>query len=128
MKPQTKIRILAVALIVLFGLGTLVALVALVTGRADSQITFAALTDLGFIVGGVGLLKLRRWSWWLTIVLCGVSIAHLFWRMFTTLTPGTATKEAEIASYAVAGFYLGIGFFLTSDSVRKVFEGDDTNA
>jgi len=121
MKPHTKIRILAIALIVFFGLGTVAAVAAVFTGRADIHIILAAITNLGFITGGVGLLKLRRWSWWLTIVLCGVSIVHLLWQIFTTLTAEAATKQAEIASYVVAGFYLGIAFLLTSDSVRKIF-------
>ena len=121
MKPLTKIRILAIALIVLFGLGMLAVAAAVFTGRADIHIIFAGITNLGFVIGGIGLLKLRRWSWWLTVILCGVSIAHLLWQIFTTLTAETATKQAEIASYIVAGFYLGIAFLLTSDSVRKIF-------
>ena len=121
MKPHTKIRILAIALIVFFGLGTLVAVGAVATGRADLHIILAAIINLGFIIGGVGLLKLRRWSWWLTVVLCGVSIAHLLWQIFTSLAPNTATKQNEMVSYIVAGVYLAIAFFLTSDSVRKTF-------
>ena len=121
MKPHTKIRILAIALIVFFGLGTLAAAAAVFTGRADIHIILATITNLGFIIGGVGLLKLRRWSWWLTIVLCGVSIAHLLWQIFTSLTPETATKPNEMVAYVVVGVYLAIGFFLTSDSVRKTF-------
>ena len=121
MRPHTKIRILGIALIVFFGLGTLAAAVAISTGRADIHIILAAITNVGFIVGGVGLLKLRGWSWWLTVVLCGVSIAHLLWQIFTSLTPGTAMKQNEMASYVVAGVYLAIAFFLTSDSVRRTF-------
>lgn len=121
MKPIWKIRALAVALIVLFGLGTLVAAYLIFTGRADWNIILAAVTNLGFIIGGAGLLKLKRWSWWLTIVLCSVSIIHLFWQIFTSLTPETATKQNEMISYVVAGFYLAIAFLLTSDSVRKTF-------
>jgi hypothetical protein len=121
MKPHIKIRVLAIALIVFFGLGTLVAAGAVITGTADIHIILAVITNLGFIIGGVGLLKLRRWSWWLTVVLCGVSIAHLLWQIFTSLTPETATKQNEMVSYIVAGFYLAIAFFLTSDSVRKTF-------
>ena len=129
MKPIWKIRALAIALIVLFGFDTLVAAYAIFTSRGEPYMIFAAVTNLGFIVGGVGLLKLRRWSWWLTIVLCGVSIIQFLWQLFTTLTAETATKQAEIASYVVAGFYLGIAFLLTSDSVRKTFrEAHDADA
>ena len=129
MKPIWKIRALAVALIVLFGLGTLVAVYAIFTGRGAPHIIFAAVINLGFFIGGVGLLKLKCWSWWLTIVLCGVSIIQFLWQLFTTLPAETATKQAEIASYVVAGFYLGIAFLLTSDSVRKTFrEAHDTAA
>jgi hypothetical protein len=121
MKPIWKIRALAIALIVLFGLGALVAAYVIFTGRADQQMILAAATNLGFIIGGVGLLNLKRWSWWLTIVLCAVSIVHLLWQIFTMLTAETATKQNEMVSYIVAGFYLGIAFLLTSDSVRKTF-------
>src|SRR5689334_2129597 len=112
MKPQTKIRVVAIALIVLFGLGTLIAAGAVFTGRADIPTIVAAITNLGFIIGGVGLLKLRRWGWWLTLVLCGISIVQLLWQIFTSLTPATATKENEIVSYVVAGVYLAIAFLL----------------
>jgi Na+/proline symporter len=129
MKPIWKIRALAIALIVLFGLGTLVAAYAIFTGRGEPHMIFAAITNLGFIVGGVGLLRLKRWSWWLTIVLCAVSIIHLLWQIFTSLTPDTATKQNETVAYVVAGFYLAIAFLLTSDSVRKTFrETHDTDA
>jgi len=121
MKPHTKIRILAIVLIVFFGLGSVIAAAAIFTDTPDIHIILAAITNLGFLAGGVGLLQLQRWSWWLTIILCGVSIAHLLWQSFTTLTPETATLQAEIASYVAAGFYLGIAFLLTNDSVRKIF-------
>ena len=128
MKPIWKIKALAVALIVLFGFGTLVAAYAIFTARGEPHLIFAAVTNLGFVVGGVGLLKLKRWSWWLTIMLCGVSIIHLLWQIFTTLAPDRATKQNEIASYVVAGIYLAIAFLLTSDSVRKTFrETHDTD-
>ena len=121
MKPHTKIRVLAIALIAFFGLGTLGATAAVFTGRADSHIILAAIFNLGFAAGGVGLLKLQRWGWWLTVVLCGVSIGYLLWQIFTSLTPETATKRNELVSYIVTAFYLAIAFFLTSDSVRKTF-------
>lgn len=103
MKALWKIRALAIGLIVIFGLGTIFAVRAL------------------FTIGGVGLIKLKRWSWWLTIGLCAVSIIQLLWQLFTTLTPESATKQNEAVSYVVAGFYLAIAFLLTSDSVRKTF-------
>ena len=121
MKPLWKIRALAIALILFFGFGTLVAARVIFTGGGEPHLFFAAVTNLGFIVGGVGLLKLKRWSWWLTIVLCAVSIIQLLWQIFTSLTPETATKQNEMVSYIVAGFYLAIAFLLTSDSVRKTF-------
>lgn len=128
MKPIWKIRALAVALIVLFGIGTVVASCAIFTGRGEPHLIFAAVTNLGFILGGVGLLMLKRWSWWLVIVLCAVSIIHLIWQIFASLTPETATKHNEMVSYVVAGFYLAIAFLLTSDSVRKTFrETHDTD-
>jgi hypothetical protein len=121
MKPIWKIRALGIALIALFGLGTLAVASAIFTGRREPNLIFAAVTNLGFVLGGVGLLKLKRWSWWLTIVLCAVSIIHVLWQVFTSLTPETATKQNEMVSYLVAGFYLAIAFLLTSDSVRKIF-------
>jgi hypothetical protein len=129
MKPIWKIRALAIALIVLFGIAALAAAYALFTGRREPHMIFAVVTNLGFVIGGVGLLKLKRWSWWLTIVLCCISIIQFLWQLFTTLTAETATKQAEIAFYVVAGFYLGIAFLLTSDSVRKAFrEAHGTDA
>jgi hypothetical protein len=128
MKPLWKIRTLAIALIVFFGFGTLVAAWFIATQGAEPHTIFAALTNLGFIAGGVGLWKLQRWSWWLILALCAVSIVHLLWQIFTSLTPETATKQNEIISYVVAGFYLAIALLLTSDSVRKYFKGTNDNA
>ena len=121
MKPHTKIRIVAIALIVLCGFGILAAAAVAFTYGADIHVVLVAITNLGLIVGGVGLLKVRRWSWWLSVVLCSVSIAHLLWPIFTSLTHETATKQNEVVSYIVAGFYLAIALFLTSNSVRKTF-------
>jgi hypothetical protein len=121
MKPHTKIRIVAIALIVFCGLGILAAAAVAFTYGTDIHVILVAITNLGLIVGGVGLLKLRRWSWWLSVVLCSVSIAHLLWQIFTSLTHETATKQNEVVSYIVAGFYLAIALFLTSNSVRKTF-------
>jgi hypothetical protein len=129
MKPLWKIRALAIALIVVFGLGALVTAYVIFSGRRESHMILAAVTNLGFVVGGVGLLKLKRWSWWLTIGLCAVSIIHLLWQIFKSLAPEAATKQHEMVSYVVAGFYLAIAFLLTSDSVRKTFrETNDTDA
>ena len=121
MNPLWKVRGLAIALIVFFCLGTGLAIRALFTAGISPLMLLAVVTNLGFVAAGIGLLRLRPWSWWLTIALCAVSIIQLLWQMFTTLTPETATKQNEIASYVVAGFYLAIAFLLTSDSVRKVF-------
>jgi len=64
MNPRTRVRILAVALIVLFSLGTFAAVAAIFTGRADIHITLDVIINLGFVTGGVGLLKLKRRTWW----------------------------------------------------------------
>src|SRR5262245_6249500 len=104
MKPLWKIRALSIGLILIFGLGTLFAVRGLFTGGISPLSLFAVVINLGFVAGGVGLLKVRRWSWWLTILLCAVSIIQFVWQLFTTLTPETATKQSEIASYVVAGF------------------------
>lgn len=101
----------------------LVATAAAFAGHANTHTILAAIINLGFVLGGVGLLKLRRWGWWLTVVLCGISIAHLLWQLFTSLRPETATRQNEMVSYIVAGVYLAIAFFLTSDSVRTTFRG-----
>ncbi|PYJ83792.1 MAG: hypothetical protein DME22_14875 [Verrucomicrobia bacterium] len=121
MNPLWKIRGLAIALIVFFGLGTILAVPSLFTAGSSPLLFFAVATNLGFVAGGIGLIKLKRWSWWLTIGLCAVSIIQLLWQIVTTLTPETATKQNEIVSYVVAGFYLAIAFLLTSNSVRKTF-------
>jgi len=34
-----------------------------------------------FMVGGIGLLKLKAWALWLVNILLGVSFASLFWNM-----------------------------------------------
>jgi hypothetical protein len=125
MKPLLKIRILAVVLIVFFSLGTLGATLAFFLGFLKMpvlEVAVAIATNVGFVVAGIGLLLVKRWAWWLTLILCGVSILHLIWSVFTTLTPETATKASEIGSYLAVGIYLGIGFLLTSESVRKVFK------
>src|SRR5436190_1585755 len=118
MNPLWKIRALAIALIVFFGLGALLAVRAIFTVGMSPHLLFAVVTNLGFVAGGIGLLTLKRWSWWLTIGLSAIGIIQLLWQIFATLTPDTATKQSEIASYVVAGFYLAIAFLLTSDSVR----------
>jgi hypothetical protein len=121
MNPLWKIRALAIALIVLFGLGALLAVRAIFTAGMSPLLLFSVATNLGFVAGGIGLLTFKPWSWWLTIGLCVIGIVQLLWQIFTTLTPETATKQSEIASYVIAGFYLAITFLLTSDSIRKVF-------
>src|SRR5262245_11374832 len=121
MKPLLKIRILAVGLIVFFGLGTLLVVRSLFTGWSSPLAAFAIAANLGFVVSGVGLWRLARWGWWLTIVLCAVSIIQLLSRTFTTFTLESATKPAQVASYVVAGSYLGIAVLLTGESVRKTF-------
>jgi hypothetical protein len=123
MAPLWKIRALAIVLILFFGLGTVLAIRALFTLEMSPLLPFAVATNLGFVVAGIGLLRLKRWSWWLALGLCALSIIQLLVQLFTTLTSETATKQNEIASYVVAGIYLGIAFFLTSDSVRKTFKG-----
>ena len=121
MKPLLIIRALAIGLIALFTLGTFGAGYAVFASGFSLLLLFAILTNVGFVISGLGLFRLRRWSWWLTIVLCAVSIIQLLWQIFTSLTPETATKQNEMVSYIVAGFYLAIAFLLTSDSVRKTF-------
>ena len=79
----------------------------------------AVTTSLSFVTGGIGLLKLKRWGWWLTIGLCAIIIIQSLCHIFK-LTPDSATKQHGEA-YVVAGFYLAIAFLLTRDSVRKVF-------
>ncbi len=121
-----KIKAVAICMLILFGCGTVLAAVGPFIHLADKPLmnfgeaAFAAITNLGFVIGAVGLLKLRRWAIWLTIVLCGVSIVQLIWTI-TKFTSETATQGAEISCYIVAGFYLAIAFFLTSASTRKVF-------
>src|SRR4051812_13084943 len=113
MNPVRKVRAVAIVLILVFSLGVVVAASALVTRQASPLFLLGLVINLAFVVAGAGLLRLKRWSWWLTIGLCGISVIQLLWQLFRTLTPETATKPAEIASYAVAGFYLAVAFFLT---------------
>jgi hypothetical protein len=128
MKPILIIKALAVALIAFFTLGTLGASYAIFTGGFSLLLLFAAATNIGFVIAGIGLFRVRRWSWWLTLGLCAVSIIQLLWQIFTKLTPETATNQNQMVSYIVAGFYLAIGFALTSDSVRKTFREYDPAA
>jgi len=128
MKPLLIIRALAIGLIALFTLGTLGAGYAIFMSGFSLLFLFAILTNVGFVISGIGLFKLRRWSWWLTLGLCAISIFQLLWQIFTKLTPGTATNQNQMVSYIVAGFYLAIAFLLTSDSVRKAFREHGTAA
>ena len=128
MKPLLIIRALAVALIALFTLGTFGAGYVIFTSGFSLLLMFAIATNIGFIIAGIGLFRVRRWSWWLTLGLCVISIIQLLWQIFTKLTPETATNQNQMVSYVVAGFYLAIGFVLTSDSVRKTFREYGTAA
>ena len=122
-KCPWRIKALAIFLIVFFGLATICAfLFKLQLGMSGPQALLATVTNLGFVIGGIGLLRLRPWSWWLTVGLCGLSILTLLWQVFGNLTPETATKNNEIVTYIVAGFYLAIAFVLTSEPSRKAFK------
>src|SRR6267378_4173948 len=100
MKAVWKIKLLGILLILVFGVGTLLAVPAIFTSQSvasQPHLLFAIVTNLGFVAGGIGLLKLKRWSWWLTVGLCAVSILQFLWQLFTTLTPESATRQNEIA-------------------------------
>jgi len=118
---------MAIVLIIFFGLGTALAVAALFNGGVSPLPLFGVATNLGFVVAGIGLLRLKRWSWWSALGLSALSIVQLLWNIFTTLTPETATKHNETAAYIVAAIYLGIVFFLTSDSVRRTFRASRSN-
>lgn len=128
-KPFWKIKLLAICLIVFFGGGSVLTILALLVLLVEGNnlpglmlnAVFAMAINIGFLIGRIGLLKLKSWSLWLTVGLCGTSILHLLWQIITTFTSETATKQNEIVSYIIAGFYLAIAFFLTSDSSRKLF-------
>jgi uncharacterized membrane protein YfhO len=120
MNPLWKIRGLAVALIALFGLGALWEVVDHFSTGMSPPLSKAVAFDLSFVAGGIGLLKLKRWGWWLTIGLCAIIIIQSLCHIFK-LTPESATKQHGTVPYIVAGFYLAIAFLLASDSVRKVF-------
>jgi bacteriorhodopsin len=121
MKPLWKIRALAILLIVLFGLGTAGSVFLAFKQGTSALLLFSTAINIGFVIAAIGLLKIRRWAWWLTMALCAISLIQFLWQLFTTLTPETATKPNEMAAYVVAGFYIAIAFVLTSDSVRKTF-------
>jgi hypothetical protein len=132
-KCPWRIKALALFLIVVFGLAAIAGIVAFFLQldrlpMSGPQAILATATNLGFVIGGVGLLRLRPWGLWLTVGLCGLSIVALLWQVFTKLTAETATKPNEIATYMVAGFYLAIAFLLTSESSRKAFRPDGTQA
>jgi peptidoglycan/LPS O-acetylase OafA/YrhL len=119
MNPLWKIRGLAVALIALYGLGALWAVVELFSTEISLPLFKAVASNLCFVAGGIGLLKLKRWGWWLTIGLCAIIIIQSLCNIFK-LTPESATKQHG-EPYVVAGFYLAVAFLLARDSVRKVF-------
>src|SRR5687768_14803621 len=121
MTPTRKIRLLSIVLIIVFALGVLIVGLAIFVTGPSLALFLALAINCAFVVAAAGLFKVKRWGWWLTIFLCAFSILQHIWQVFTALTPETATKSAEIASYIVVGLYLGIAFFLTSDSVRRVF-------
>ena len=120
MNPLLIIRILAIGLITLFGLGTLAVLYFFTVGFS-LRLVFALVVNVGFVIGGIGLFMVKRWSWWLTLGLCAVSLIQFLWQLFATLTAETATELNEIVAFIVAGFYLGVAFVLTSNPVRKTF-------
>jgi hypothetical protein len=122
MNPLLIIRILAVGLIALFGLGILAVVYVLIAVAHSPVVWFALVVNIGFVIGGIGLFMVKRWSWWLTLVLCAVSLIQFLWQLFATLTAQTATELNEIVAFIVAGFYLGIAFVLTSGPVRKAFK------
>ena len=119
MNPLWKIRALALALIALYGLGALWAVVALLSTGMSLPLFKAMASSLSFVAGGIGLLKRKRWGWWLTMGLCAMIIITSLRRIFTTLTLESAMKHHDTVPYVVAGFYLAIAFLLTRDSVRK---------
>jgi hypothetical protein len=125
MSAFTIIRILAVGLIVLFGFGIPAALFALYSSGFSLLFFSALIINIGFVIGGAGLFYVKRWSWWLTLVLCAVSLIQFLWQLFTHLTAQTATQLNEIVAFIVAGFYLGIAAVLTSNPVRKLFRERD---
>ena len=125
MKPLWKIRALAIVLLVFFVPGTALTIYALFAVGPLASLFLSVAVNLAFVVGGVGLLMLKRWAWWLTLVLCAISVIQLLITLFTTLTPETANKLNEIISYIIAGFYLCIALVLTSESVRKTFRESD---
>ena len=122
MNPVLIIRILSAGLILLFTFGILAAAYGF-----SGQLLFAALLNIGFVVGGIGLFRMKRWGWWLTLGLCAASIIQLLWQLLTKLTPQTATDLNEMVSFIVAGFYLAIVFVLTCNPVRKAFREHSTN-
>lgn len=128
MKPSLIVKALAIGLIAFFAFGTLVAGYAIFRSGVSLLLLFAVVIDIGFVVAGIGLFRLRRWSWWLTIGLCAISIVQFLWQLFTTLTPETATDLNEMVSFIVAGFYLAIAFVLASGPVRKAFREQEPAA
>src|SRR5678816_402041 len=117
-KCPWRIKALAIFLIVFFAFGTVGGVIAYFAvgerlGLSLLQTIFSTVINLGFVCGGIGMLRLRPWSLWLTVGLCGLSIVTLLWQLFTKLTPESATKPHEIASYVVAAFYLAIAFYVT---------------
>src|SRR5262245_12315572 len=103
-KCPWRIKAIAIFLIVFFGFGTIVGVIAYFAlrdqlGLSLSQTIFSTVINVGFICGGIGMLRLRPWSLWFTVSLCGLSIVILLWQLFAKLTPESATKPHEIASY-----------------------------
>ena len=126
MNPLIIIRILAVGLIALFGLGTPVAVYATFAVGHPLICLFAVVMNIGFVIAGIGLFRVKRWSWWLALVLCAISLIQFLWSLFANLNAQTATDLNEIIAFIVAGFYLGIAFVLTSGPVRKMFRERNT--
>lgn len=126
MNPLIIIRILAVGLIALFGFGTLGVVFFLGSAAYSPMVLLAVLVNIGFVICSIGLFMVKRWSWWLTLALCAVSLVQFLWQLFSLLNAQTATQLNEIIAFIVAGFYLGIAFVLTSGPVRKMFRERNT--
>lgn len=120
MNTPSKIKALAIAIIFLFGFGVISSFVGLLNVGISSPVSAplfkGVATNLLFVIGGIGLVYLKRWGWWLTIGLSGIIIIQSTWHL---LAAGVTNHFIKWG--VVVGFYLVVTFLLTRNSVRKVF-------
>ena len=99
----------------LLGLGALLGgasdvAISTVSFREDSVSVGSAFVVLGVVMAstGYGLLKLKRWAWWMAMALCAVSYLGpvVFWLVTNEVDDMAGSRVIALAIFAVVPLYL----------------------